>query len=256
VSHVRIAARPEATHAVAHRQRRKRGCCSVLRSRGSASAKSVSKLRAGHSRAIVPQPQRHRRLHRNPDSPFPEQQLSQAVARAVGRAAPGLLDATGSPPDCSATRWRPICSCSASPISADWCRYRPRGNRARRSSSTAPRSIFNRRAFRWGRRAAIDRKFVAPARDTGRRGGPRRIGSVGSRLTRSSPGASRPHALQNAAYAGRLCEPGGPPSMPRDRGCPGKRTALADARGRVLFKAEWPTRTNTRSRGSTPTAIS
>src|ERR1700733_7685622 len=95
LSHIRIAGRPDAIHAVRIANGEARllvGCDLVV----SASGEAVSKLRPGHSRAIV---NSHQTITgdftRNPDLTFPERELSQSVSAAVGQGGVEFLDATG-----------------------------------------------------------------------------------------------------------------------------------------------------------------
>ena len=120
------------------------GCDLVV----SASAEALSKLQPGHSRAIV---NSHETITgdftRNPDLAFPEPRPApQRSPTRPARAAPSSSTRPGSRPACSAIRSRPICSCSAMPISGGWCRCRPRRSSGR-SSSTASRSTSTAAPF-------------------------------------------------------------------------------------------------------------
>jgi indolepyruvate ferredoxin oxidoreductase len=233
LSHVRIAASPEATHAVRIANGEARlllGCDLVV----SASGESVSKLRAGHSRAIV---NSHQTITgdftRNPDLAFPEQQLSQAVARAVGQGGAEFLDATGLATgllgDSLATNLFMLGFAyqrGLVPVSAEAIEQAVELNGAAVD--------FNRRAFRWGRRAAIDREFVAG------RATPADAAPETHRLSESlDEVVARRFAFltryQNAAYAGRYASRVGRVHAAETEAVPGS-TALADAVARVLFK--------------------
>ena len=160
LSHVRIAATPEAIHAVRIANGDARvlvGCDLVV----SASGEATSKLRPGHSHAIV---NSHQTITgdftRNPDLSFPEQQLSRAVTNAVGQGGAEFLDATGLTTgllgDSLATNLFMLGFAyqrGLVPVSAEAI------DRAIELNGAAV--DFNRRAFRWGRRAAIDRALVA-----------------------------------------------------------------------------------------------
>ena len=160
LSHVRIAASPEAIHTVRIANGDARllvGCDLVV----SASGESVSKLRPGHSQAIV---NSHQTITgdftRNPDLAFPEPDLCRAVGNAVGQGGAEFLDATGLATgllgDSLATNLfmlgfayqRGLVPVSDAAIL-----------RAIELNRTAVE--FNQRAFRWGRRASVDRDFVA-----------------------------------------------------------------------------------------------
>src|SRR6185437_2003565 len=95
LSHIRVAERPEAIHAVRIANGGARlllGCDLVV----SAGAEAVSKLRPGHSHAIV---NSHQTITgdftRNPDLAFPGDDLRRAIAVACGQGATEFLDATG-----------------------------------------------------------------------------------------------------------------------------------------------------------------
>ncbi|HEV2188651.1 MAG TPA: DUF6537 domain-containing protein, partial [Stellaceae bacterium] len=160
LSHVRVAASPETIHAVRIASGDARlllGCDLVV----SASGEAVSKLRPGHTQAIV---NSHQTITgdftRNPDLAFPEQALSRAVANAVGQGGVEFLDATGLATgllgDSLATNLFMLGFAyqrGLVPVSAEAI------DRAIELNGAAV--DFNRRAFRWGRRAAIDRDLVA-----------------------------------------------------------------------------------------------
>ena len=157
--------RPEEIHAVriaAGGARLLLGCDLVV----SASAEALSKLRARAQPRDRQQPRDdHRRFHPQPRSACSRPRAA-AQHRRGGRtgATPSFSTRPGSRPGFSAIRSRAICSCSAMPISAGWCRCRPR-----RSSGAielnARRRRIQPRAFRWGRRAAVDPALVESARD-------------------------------------------------------------------------------------------
>ncbi len=160
LSHVRVAAAPETIHAVRIASGDARlllGCDLVV----SASGEAISKLRPGHTRAIV---NSHQTITgdftRNPDLGFPEQALSRAVANAVGQGGTEFLDATGLATgllgDSLATNLFMLGVAyqrGLVPVSAEAI------DRAIELNGAAV--DFNRRAFSWGRRAAIDRALVA-----------------------------------------------------------------------------------------------
>ena len=134
LSHVRIADKPDAIHAVriaAGGARLLLGCDLVV----SAGAEALSRLHAGTTRAVVNSHEiDHRRLHPQPRPGVPEPRPASATSPPrSGRAAPSSSTRRGSRPGCSAIRSRPICSCSAMPTSRGWCRYRPRRSSGRSS---------------------------------------------------------------------------------------------------------------------------
>jgi indolepyruvate ferredoxin oxidoreductase len=233
LSHIRIAEKPEAIPAVRIANGDARllvGCDLVV----SASGEAISKLRPGHSRAIV---NSHQTITgdftRNPDLAFPEQELSRAVAAAVGQGGTEFLDATGLATgllgDSLATNLfmlgfayqRGLVPVSAAAI-----------ERAIELNGAAV--AFNHRAFRWGRRAAIDREFVAS------RAIPAGMVPETHRLSESLDDAiARRVAFltgyQNAAYATRYANWIDRVRVAEDVAVPGA-TALADAAARALFK--------------------
>jgi len=160
LSHVRIAASPEAISAVRIANGEARllvGCDLVV----SASGEAISKLRPGHSRAIV---NSHQTMTgdftRNPDLAFPERELRRAVGNAVGQGGAEFLDATGLATgllgDSLATNLFMLGFAyqrGLVPVSAEAI------DRAIELNGAAIE--FNRRAFRWGRRAAMDQDLVA-----------------------------------------------------------------------------------------------
>ena len=233
LSHVRIAASPETIHAVRIANGDARllvGCDLVV----SASGEAVSKLRPGHTRAIVNSHQvMTGDFTRNPDLTFPERQLGQAVTKAVGQGGAEFLDATGLATgllgDSLATNLFMLGFAFQRgfvPVSADAL------DRAIELNGAAVE--FNRRAFRWGRRAAIDQALVA------------------SRATPTDAMPETHHlsetldiiierrvdfltAYQNAAYAARYGDALRKIRAAEGLAIPGS-TALTDAAARALFK--------------------
>jgi indolepyruvate ferredoxin oxidoreductase len=159
LSHVRIAASPEAISAVRIANGEARllvGCDLVV----SASSESISKLRPGHSHAIV---NSHQTMTgdftRNPDLAFPERELRRAVGNAVGQGGAEFLDATGLATgllgDSLATNLFMLGFAyqrGLVPVSAEAI--------LRAIELNGAAVDFNRRAFRWGRRAAVDQDLV------------------------------------------------------------------------------------------------
>jgi indolepyruvate ferredoxin oxidoreductase len=201
LSHVRIAEGPEAIHAVRIANGEARlllGCDLVV----SAGAEAVSKLRPGHSRAIV---NSHQTITgdftRNPDLAFPGEELGRAVAAACGQGATEFLDATGLATgllgDSLATNLFMLgfsYQRGLVPVSAEAIDSAIELNGAAVD--------FNRRAFRWGRRAALDPALVAE------RAAPADAAPESHRLSETIDGviARRVDFLtryQNAAYAAR-----------------------------------------------------
>jgi len=233
LSHVRIAASPEAIHAVRIASGDTRlllGCDLVV----SASGEAVSKLRPGHTQAIV---NSHQTITgdftRNPDLAFPEQALSRAVANAVGQGGVDFLDATGLATgllgDALATNLfmlgfayqRGLVPVSAEAID-------------RAIELNAQAIDFNRRAFRWGRRAAIDQGLVA-ARAT-----PPDAVPATHRLSETLDEVIARRAdfltgYQNAAYASRYTGWVERIRAAEAAALPGE-TALTDTVARALFK--------------------
>jgi indolepyruvate ferredoxin oxidoreductase len=159
-SHVRIARAPEDLHAVriaAGGANLLLGCDLVV----SSSADALSKLRLGHSRAVV---NSHETITgdftRNPDLAFPGRAMRQCIAEATGTDNAEFLDATqlatGLLGDSIASNLfvlgyayqRGLVPLSATAI----------------EKAIALNGVavdFNHDSFRWGRRAAVDREFVA-----------------------------------------------------------------------------------------------
>src|SRR6266699_2701406 len=158
-SHVRIAERPDAIHAVriaAGAARLLLGCDLVV----SASAEALSKLQPGRSRAIV---NSHETITgdftRNPDLAFPGHDLRDSIAAAVGQGDAEFVEATrlatGLFGDSIATNLFMLGYAYQEglvPVSAEAI------GRAIELNGVAV--AFNHRAFRWGRRAAVDPALV------------------------------------------------------------------------------------------------
>jgi indolepyruvate ferredoxin oxidoreductase len=159
MSHVRIAEAPDAIHAVriaAGAARLLLGCDLVV----SASAEALSRLRPGHSRAIV---NSHETITgdftRNTDLPFPGRALSDSIAAAVGQGNGEFVDATGLATgllgDSIATNLFMLGYAYQEglvPVSAAAI--------LRAIELNAVAVDFNLSAFEWGRRAAFDRASV------------------------------------------------------------------------------------------------
>jgi indolepyruvate ferredoxin oxidoreductase len=234
LSHVRIAARPEQIHAVriaAGNADLLLGCDLVV----AAGAEAVSRVRAGRSRAIVnSQETITGDFTRNPDLPFPSRDLRRAVATAVGQGGAEFVEATrlatGLLADSIATNLFMLGYAYQKglvPVSAEAL------DRAIELNGVAVE--FNRAAFRWGRRAALDPAMVEA------RAVPRSAVPESHRLseTLDEAIARRIEFLtqyQNAAYAARYAG-----RLRRLReieaAClPGGGAALAEAAARALFK--------------------
>jgi indolepyruvate ferredoxin oxidoreductase len=233
LSHVRIAGRPEAISAVRIASGDARlllGCDLVV----SASGESVSKLRPGHSHAIV---NSHQIITgdftRNPDLAFPETELRRAVANAVGQGGAEFLDATGLATgllgDSLATNLFMLGFAyqrGLVPVSAE---------AIERAVELNGQAVdFNRRAFRWGRRAAVDQALVAARATPGEAVPPthRLSETLDEVIARRAEFLTR---YQNTAYAGRYTN-----WVERIRAAeaavlPGS-TALADTVARALFR--------------------
>src|SRR5215469_4161143 len=160
LSHVRIAESPSAIHAVRIANGDARlllGCDLVV----SASGESISKLRPGQTRAIVNSYETITGdFTRNPDLSFPQQRLRRTVENAVGQGGAEFLDATGLATgllgDSLATNLFMLGYAYQRgfvPVSAEAI------ERAIELNGAAV--DFNLRAFRWGRRAALDLPLVA-----------------------------------------------------------------------------------------------
>jgi indolepyruvate ferredoxin oxidoreductase len=233
LSHVRVARSPEAIHAVRIASGDARvllGCDLVV----SASGDAVSRLRPGHSHAIV---NSHQTITgdftRNPDLAFPEHELCRAVASAAGQGGTEFLDATGLATgllgDSLATNLFMLGFAyqrGLVPVSAEAI------DRAIELNGAA--IDFNRRAFRWGRRAAIDRGLVA-ARATPAEAVPqthRLSETLDEVIARRAAFLIR---YQNAAYAERYT---GWVSriQAAEKAAVAGSTALSDTVARALFK--------------------
>jgi indolepyruvate ferredoxin oxidoreductase len=232
LSHVRIAENPTAIHAVRIASGGANlllGCDLVV----AASSEATAKLLPGHSHAIV---NSHQTITgdftRNPDLAFPERELCRAVENAVGQGGTDFLDATGLATgllgDSLATNLFMLGFAYQGglvPVSAEAI------DRAIELNGAA--IDFNRRAFRWGRRAAVDRALVA-ARAT-----PADAVPETHRLSETLDEviARRVEFLtgyQNAAYAERYA---GWISRVRDaEAAVTDSTRLTDAVARALFK--------------------
>ena len=231
LSHVRIAARPDAIHAVriaAGAARLLLGCDLVV----SAGGEALSRLQAGATRAIV---NSHETITgdftRHPDMAFPGGDLRRNIAAAIGDDNAEFIDATGLATgllgDSIATNLfmlgyayqRGLVPVSAVAIE-------------RAIELNAVAIDFNRDAFLWGRRAAVDRAAVA-ARATPNAAAPEshRISEtldelVGRRVEFLT-------AYQNAAYARRYFDRIG---RVRQAEAGLGSTALTEAAARALFK--------------------
>ena len=155
-SHIRIAEKPDQIHAVriaAGNAELLLGCDLVV----SASADALTKLEPGYSRAVV---NRHETITgdftRNPDLVFPTDAMERSIAEATDPKMPSFSTRLGLRRGSSAIRLPAICLCSAMLINAVSFRCHPTQSSAR-SSSNAVAVDFNRDAFRWGRRAALER---------------------------------------------------------------------------------------------------
>jgi indolepyruvate ferredoxin oxidoreductase len=231
-SHVRIARRPEEIHAVriaAGGARLLLGCDLVV----AASADALSKLQPGYSRAIV---NNHETITgdftRNPDLTFPSRELQRSIAEATGADNTEFIDgthiATGLFGDSIASNLFMLGFAyqrGAVPLSAEAL------ERAIELNGVAVE--FNQRAFRWGRRAAVDPALV-DARATPREAVPEthRLSETLEQVIDRRVAFLTEY--QNAAYAARYAS-----VVQRIReaeaSCAGE-TALRDAVARALFK--------------------
>ncbi|HTV88609.1 MAG TPA: indolepyruvate ferredoxin oxidoreductase family protein [Stellaceae bacterium] len=233
LSHVRIAERPEQIHAVriaAGNADLLLGCDLVV----AAGAEALSRLRAGRSRAIV---NSHETITgdfpRNSDLPFPSRALKRAITAALGGSEAEFVDATrlatGLLGDSIATNLFML-------------GYAYQKGQVPVSSAAIDRAIelnavaveFNRGAFRWGRRAAIDAALVE-ARAMPKSAAPeshRLSATLEEKLARRVAILTQyQHAAYGARYAGRIR---------RLREIEAARVpgsaALADAAAQALFK--------------------
>jgi indolepyruvate ferredoxin oxidoreductase len=233
LSHVRIAASPEAIHAVRIANGGARlllGCDLVV----SASGEALSKLRPGETHAII---NSHETITgdftRNPDLAFPQRDLRRAVENAVGQGGAEFLDATGLATgllgDSLATNLFMLGFAyqrGLVPVSGEAIL------RAIELNGTAVE--FNRRAFRWGRRAALDQELVAS------RAQPADAAPETHRLSETLDEiiARRTAFLteyQNATYAARYTQWIDRVRATETAALAGS-TALTDAAARALFK--------------------
>jgi indolepyruvate ferredoxin oxidoreductase len=233
LSHVRIAARPEQIQAVRIADSSARlllGCDLVV----SAGPEALSKLQPGQTQAIV---NAHETITgdftRNPDLPFPGGDLRHAVAAATGPENADFVDATrlatGLLGDSIATNLFMLGYAYQKglvPVSAEAI------ERAIELNGVAV--AFNRSAFAWGRRAAVDPVLVDS------RAAPKAAMPETHRLSESLDEtiARRVEFLtryQNAAYAQRYAD-----RVRRIReteaGCVPGSAALTEAAARSLFK--------------------
>ncbi len=232
-SHVRIAENPGSIHAVriaAGGARLLLGCDLVV----SASGEAISKLAAGFSHAIV---NSHETITgdftRNPDLPFPGRDLREAISGATGQGGAEFIDATGLATgllgDSIATNLfmlghayqRGLVPVSAAAIE-------------QAIALNAVAVEFNRDAFRWGRRAALDQTLVT-ARATPANALPdsRRLSeTLDETVARRVEFLTR---YQNAAYAERYAEAVRRLREVEATRLPGN-TALGEAVARGLFK--------------------
>ncbi|HEX3863280.1 MAG TPA: indolepyruvate ferredoxin oxidoreductase family protein [Stellaceae bacterium] len=233
LSHVRIADQPEAIHAVrlaGGGARLLLGCDLVV----SAGTEALSKLQPGRSRAIVnSQETITGDFTRNPDMMFPGGDLRRNISTATGQGGTEFIDATrlatGLLGDSIATNLFMLGYAYQQglvPVSA------PAIDRAIELNGVA--IAFNRSAFEWGRRAAIDRPLVeahaAPA-DTAPQS--HRVSeTLDEALQRRTEYLSH---YQNAAYAARYAGHIRRLRQVEAQRVPGS-TALTDAAMRGLFK--------------------
>jgi indolepyruvate ferredoxin oxidoreductase len=233
LSHVRIAERPDDIHAVriaAGSAHLLLGCDLVV----SAGAEALSRAQAGRTRAVI---NSHETITgdftRNPDLPFPASDLRHGIVAAVGAAAADFVAATrlatGLLGDAIATNLFMLGYAYQQglvPVSAVAI------DRAIELNAVAVE--FNRRAFRWGRRAAVDLALVeARATPPGAMPESHRVSE-----TLDEAIARRVEFLthyQDADYAARYAD-----QVRRLREAETARvgggTALADAVARALFK--------------------
>jgi indolepyruvate ferredoxin oxidoreductase len=232
-SHVRIAGRPEEIHAVriaAGGAHLLLGCDLVV----AASADALSKLQPGHSRAMV---NSHETITgdftRNPDLTFPSRELQRSIAEATGADNAEFIDAThvstGLFGDSIASNLFMLGFAyqrGAVPLSAAAL------ERAIELNGVAVE--FNQRAFRWGRRAAVDPALV-DARATPRGAVPetRRLSETLDQVIDRRVAFLTEY--QNAAYAARYASLARRIRETEAANCTGQ-TALTDTVARALFK--------------------
>lgn len=232
-SHVRIAQRPEEIHAVriaAGGARLLLGCDLVV----SASADALSKLQDGYSRAIV---NAHETITgeftRNPDLVFPGGELQRSIAKATGPDNSEFLDAT-----------RLATGLFGDAIASNLFMfgYAYQRGMVPLSAEAIERAItlngvaveFNRRAFRWGRRAADDPALVKL------RATPPAAVPASHRVSETFDEAIDRRAAflteyQNAAYSARYTTTVGRVRQAEAANRTGE-TALTEAVARALFK--------------------
>jgi indolepyruvate ferredoxin oxidoreductase len=232
-SHIRIACRPDEIHAVriaAGGARLLLGCDLVV----SASADALSKLQPDYSRAIV---NSHEIITgdftRNPDLKFPGHELQRSIAEATGEKNCEFADATrlaaGLFGDSIASNLFLLGYAyqrGALPLSA--------GAIERAIELNGVAVEFNQRAFRWGRRAAVDPELVeagansaAPLADSHRMS--ETLDEIIDRR------ASFLTEYQDALYAGRFTATVNRVRRTETTLLPGE-TSLTEAVARALFK--------------------
>jgi indolepyruvate ferredoxin oxidoreductase len=234
LSHVRIAERPEQIHAVriaAGNADLLLGCDLVV----AAGAEALSRLRAGKSRAIV---NSHETITgdftRQPDLPFPSRDLRHAVAAAV---------AAGDAEFVEATRLATALLGDSIATNLFMLGYAYQQGLVPVSAAAIDRAIelngvaveFNRSAFRWGRRAAIDSATVEA------RAAPNSTVPDSHRLSETLDETIMRRVefltqYQNAAYAARYAARIRRLREAEAASMPGGNTTLAEAAARALFK--------------------
>jgi indolepyruvate ferredoxin oxidoreductase len=233
LSHIRIAERPDALHAVriaAGSADLLLGCDLVV----SAGSEALSRVQRERTRAVI---NSHQTITgdftRNPDLPFPSGELQQSITAAVGWEHGEFIDATrlatGLLGDSIATNLFMLgCAYQRGlvPVSAAAI------ERAIELNGVAV--AFNHSAFQWGRRAAIDPALVEA------RALPKRTLTESHRISETLDEliARRVEFLtryQNAAYAGRYASRVRHIRDVEAARIPGS-TALTEAAARALFK--------------------
>jgi indolepyruvate ferredoxin oxidoreductase len=233
LSHVRIAERPETIHAVrigSGGARLLLGCDLVV----SAGAEALSKLHPENSRAVV---NSHETITgeftRSPDLPFPSRAMRRSIAAATGADNVTFIDATrlatGLLGDAIATNLFILghaCQQGLVPVSAAAI------ERAIELNGVAV--DFNKSAFRWGRRAAIDPALVE-ARAAPQAAVPeshRQSATLDEVIDRRVQFLT---GYQNAAYAARYAGRIGRLREAEAARCGGA-AAVTEAAARALFK--------------------
>jgi indolepyruvate ferredoxin oxidoreductase len=233
LSHVRIAERPDEIHAVriaAGSARLLLGSDLVV----SAGSEALSKVQSGQTKAII---NSHETITgdftRNPDLPFPGRELCQSIAAAVGGDNAEFVEATrlasGLLGDSIATNLFMLGYAyqrGLVPVSAEAI------ERAIDLNGVAV--VFNRSAFAWGRRAALDPTLVEA------RAVPRNAVAESHRISESLDDLVGRRvgflsAYQNAAYARRYFDRIRLLRETEAARIPGS-TALTEAAARALFK--------------------